>query len=134
MDEIFGLIDSLEAVILEGKKVPFSDKIMVEEHRVLQMIDKMRLVIKSNGSIIKRSIDLTKKEEPVKVHVPPTATQQAASELEAEKIKQGAHEYADYVMANIQLMITKMQTNLVKAEKVITESRSMIDQKLHPKE
>ena len=127
MDEIFGLIDALEAVVLEGKKVPFSDKIMVEEHRLLQMIDKMRLVIKSNGSIIKRSIDLTKKEE-AKPKVEPQKTDQVTAELEAEKIKKGAQEYADYVMANIQLMITKMQTNLVKAEKIITDSRSMISE------
>ncbi len=143
MDEIFGLIDSLEATILEGKKLPFSDKVILEEHKILQLVDKIRLIIKSNGTIVKRSVDLTKRSEPdtipqevipPKVVIPQTPTARAQSDKylqdakeESEKIKAGAHEYADYVMANLQLLVTKMQTNLVKAEKTITDSRALLE-------
>ncbi|MSR88856.1 MAG: hypothetical protein EXS67_04295 [Candidatus Margulisbacteria bacterium] len=143
MDEIFGLIDSLEATILEGKKLPFSDKVILEEHKILELVDKIRLIIKTNGSIVKRSVDLTKRSESEsiaqemiepKVVIPQTPTARAQSDKdlqeakqEAEKIKAGAHEYADYVMANLQLLVTKMQTNLVKAEKTITDSRALLE-------
>jgi len=142
MDELLGLLDTLEASILDGKKVPFSDKVVINERLVLTILDRMRLAIKSDGGAVRSAFAQSK---PIQHHVHPQV-QHPEPEFEAprhiqdhvadlirkaeddsEKIKTGANEYADYVLANLQLLITKMQTNLVKIERNITGGRKTID-------
>ena len=48
MSEVLGLIDALEASVLEGKKIPLTEKVVVSEVSLLEIIDKIRLVIKSD--------------------------------------------------------------------------------------
>ena len=53
-------------------------------------------------------------------------------EKELEKIKklrEGADDYAQYVLSNLQLTVTKMQNNLAKLEKNIESGRKVIDDK-----
>ncbi len=136
MNELMGLLDSLEATILEGKRIPLTDKIMLEEKKILSLVDKLRLVLKSNGSIVKRSVDQSRKEEAQKTKsdsaIPGRVPEQmedllAQAHVEAEKIKDGAKEYADYILANLQLLVTKMQKNLIKVEKGIEDGRHLIE-------
>ena len=49
--EILGLIDTLESMILEGFRVPLTKKTMINEEKVLQVIDKIRLVAQGGGSL-----------------------------------------------------------------------------------
>ncbi len=44
----------------------------------------------------------------------------------ANKIKDGANDYADYVLANLQLTLTKMQKNLIHLEKNIDSGRQIL--------
>ena len=44
----------------------------------------------------------------------------------ATKIKEGANDYADYVLANLQLTLTKMQKNLIHLEKNIESGRQIL--------
>ena len=39
------MIDELEDVIAEGKRVPFSGRLLIDEDRVLDIIDRMRVAI-----------------------------------------------------------------------------------------
>ena len=148
MDELLGLLDTLEASILDGKKVPFSDKVVINERLVLTILDRMRFAIKSDGGSVRSALGSPPthsqvQTKPVQVHTqqqadptefePPKHIRDHVSELikkaedASEKIKAGANEYADYVLANLQLLITKMQTNLVKIERNITGGRKTID-------
>ena len=136
MNELMGLLDSLEATILEGKRIPLTDKIMLEEKKILSLVDKLRLVLKSNGSIVKRLVDQSRQEEAQKTKsesaIPGRVPEQmedllAQAHVEAEKIKDGAKEYADYILANLQLLVTKMQKNLIKVEKGIEDGRHLIE-------
>ncbi len=146
MDELLGLLDTLEASILDGKKVPFSDKVVINERLVLTILDRMRLAIKSDGGVVRSaltSVSSPLQSKPMQAHPqpstdpseiePPKHVKDYVSELikkaedDSEKIKTGANEYADYVLANLQLLITKMQTNLVKIERNITGGRKTID-------
>ena len=134
MNETLGLVDTLEAMLLDGSTVPFSSRIMVDEKDMLQLIDKIRLSIKSGGRAAQTVMDLsgsvqvqTKKElnEPRPESLPEDSV--VKQQQSADKLSRGAQEYADQVMANLQLMVTKMQTNLVKFEKSIEEGRQAIE-------
>lgn len=47
--EILGLLDTLESMILEGFRVPLTKKTMIDEEKVLQVVDKIRLVAQGGG-------------------------------------------------------------------------------------
>ena len=54
--EILGLIDALEAQILDSFKVPMSKKIMIDEDKVLAILDKIRLVAQGGGGFAKKAL------------------------------------------------------------------------------
>ncbi|MFA5878915.1 MAG: hypothetical protein WC860_01935 [Candidatus Margulisiibacteriota bacterium] len=136
MDEILGLVDSLEAIILESKKIPFLDKIIIDEKRILNLIDKIRIVIRSEENIVRKAIEHQKREisnpdelilvneNQFEAKVPITLIQEA--EKESNKIKDEAKSYADYILANLQLMVTKIQKNLHTIEKGIEDGRETL--------
>lgn len=135
MNEVLGLVDALEALILDAKKIPMTDKVVLTEKTVLQIIDKIRLSVKNNGSVARRAIDVDGVDEmsqPIQIEGQDT---QRPTELlrkaqqEVQKMKEGADDYADYILANLQLMVTKLQKNLVKLEKNIESGREVIDKR-----
>jgi hypothetical protein len=65
MDELLGLLDTLEASILDGKKVPFSDKVVINERLVLTILDRMRLAIKSDGGSVRSALGSIQSHSPV---------------------------------------------------------------------
>jgi hypothetical protein len=133
MNEVLGLIDSVEATILEGKKVPFSDKVVLDERKLLILIDKLRLVIKNDPSMIRRSIETSGMvsdsviaaqtpvviETPVGIH--PDVLRQA--EEESQRVRRSADEYADNVLAHLQMVVTRAQKTLIKLEQSIDSGR-----------
>lgn len=142
MNDILGLIDSLEATLLESPKLPLSDKLIVREKTFLTLIDKIRHALKSKSNMIRESVDIgphTVQSEAVqhKVNIPElnSALSKDASALikeaqeKSKEIEDGANDYADYVLANLHLMVTKLQKNILKLEKSIEEGREIIDQK-----
>ena len=128
MNDILGLVDSLEATILESPKVPLTDKLIIEEKKILQLVDKVRLAIK-DGGIARQSIDINKEfsiQDPVQKVVKPQDNISEAQE-KARQVKQGANEYAEYVLSNLQLSITKLQNHIVKLEKNIENGREVLE-------
>ena len=43
--ELYDLIDELEDALAEGRRVPFSGRLMVDEERILDIIDRMRVAV-----------------------------------------------------------------------------------------
>ncbi|NQY73447.1 MAG: hypothetical protein HRT90_01650 [Candidatus Margulisbacteria bacterium] len=148
MSELLGLIDSIEATILESKKIPLTDKVVLEEKKILILLDKLRLAVKSNGNVIRESIEQSlnsnerheqpkptkepsQKEEPI-----PVSEEILASQLvqDAQKKSDGmvkdTKEYVDYMMANLQLMVTKVHKNLMTMENSIETSRQQLAKEL----
>jgi hypothetical protein len=130
MNDILGLVDSLEATILESPKVPLTDKLVIEEKKILQLVDKVRMAIK-NGGIARQSIDINKEiqiQDPVQ-QVAPQQSETSLSEAQekARQIKQGANEYAEYVLSNLQLSVSKLQNQLIKLEKNIENGRDVLE-------
>ncbi len=133
MNELLGMLDALEAIILDAKKVPLTEKVVVEEARMIDVIDKIRSFVKSKGDVIKEKVEYDTLNEEIQIENA-ESKQVDASEVEKElakatKIKKGAQDYATFILSNLQLTVTKMQNNLIKLEKNIESGRDMIDKK-----
>jgi len=119
--EILGLLDTLESMILDGRKVPLTKRVLINEDKVLAVIDKMRLVIQSGGGFAKDAIaskGVVQEEErrpEQKTDRPVVEMMEGRSEEEAKavevlqqayqmakEIREGADSYADEVLANLE--------------------------------
>jgi hypothetical protein len=123
MSKILGIIDALEATIFEAKKVPFSNKVILNEDELFLLIDKLRSVLKTE--IL---------QEPLQPFLAVSKNSQVSDEIQLneeneknEKIKNGADEYADFVLSNLQLAIIKMRKDLIKLESNIENGREVLD-------
>ena len=135
--EILGLLDTLESMVLEGFKVPLSHKTVVDEEKVLAVIDKMRLVVQGGGDFVKKVIDKRSGSTTTTVHPPKQSTIDfAEARKEVEKVKEnlpvssdpeekaveiienaykvskevrmGADKYADEVLSNLELTSSRI--------------------------
>ena len=135
MNDILGLIDSLEATLLEAPKLPLTDKLLIEEKKLLQLIDKLRVLIKEDGSA-RKAIDINKPMGAELVHEKSQELQKNESLGDAKKqssdIIRGANEYAEIVLSDLQLSVSKLQNQLIKLERNIENGRDILAQ--HKKE
>jgi hypothetical protein len=136
MDELLGLIDVLEATILESKKIPMTNKLILEEPMLLQLVEKIRLSVKSGSSVVRQSVEQGDIEENVDTHhIKNNDDKEVSHDLlkksvkESEEIKEGAQDYAEYILVNLHLMVTKMQKNLIKLEKNLESGRDILEKK-----
>jgi hypothetical protein len=127
--EILGLLDTLESIILEGFKIPMTKKTVINEDKVLQVIDKIRLVSQGGGSLVKNVIQVGAKHQPnvpskqelmefdepaksverFKETIPRmSAGEEKATEIIesaykiAKEVRMGADKYADEVLTNLE--------------------------------
>ncbi|MFH1386926.1 MAG: hypothetical protein ABIH50_04605 [bacterium] len=116
--EILGLLDTLESIVLDGSKIPFSKKVMVNEDELLKVIDKIRLVVQGGSDYARKAIgskggEVTEKVEVSELQPKPTGENKAAEVIEqayqmAKEIRDGADKYADEVLANIEATSTRI--------------------------
>lgn len=133
---IFGLLDALEGLILEGNRIPFSDKVVIDEKKVLLLVDKLRLVLRKGDTIVRESIENgSSKQSFSQILSTPSDTSQnsqesndmiQSAESKSEQIRSESIAYSEYILANLQLMVTKMQKNLVNVEKSLETTRETI--------
>ena len=137
MSEILGLLDALESVVLESKKIPLTENIILEERKVIDLIDKIRITVNSNGNNVRKTVDINEESsnQSDDIVIDRLKPAQKESDIleEAKKIKEGASEYAEYVLTSLQLTITKMQNNLIKLEKNIESGRNIIHKQTNEK-
>jgi len=114
--EILGLLDALESMILDGMKVPFTKKVMVDEEQLLSLIDKIRLVIQGGSDYARKAIareegkgqaetaegEERSREESKAVEVIEQAYQMA------KEVREGADRYADEILANLEATSTRI--------------------------
>jgi len=117
MNDILGLIDGLESAILDSKKIPFTDKFIIEEKIILKLIDKLRLAAKDN-SVIKQAIDIDAKESLSKTT--------SFNEPGLSDLKKEAESYAKDVLGHLQLTVTKLQQKLGHLEKTLENGRERL--------
>lgn len=127
---MLGLLDSLEATILEGFKVPMSKKVIVNEEQVLMLIDKIRLVIQGGSNFAKKAINrdhairvsppanfetketvVVEEKQPAS---PSSSTKERSAEIVqeayqiAQQVREGADKYADEVLSNLELTSSRI--------------------------
>ena len=130
--QLLGLIDTLEAIILKSKKIPMTDKVILEEKKLLSLIDKIRLVIKQGEGVIRKSIEKEieekKKKQMTMEMEPENEAQNIINDAysKARQIRDGADEYADQILGNLQIIITKMQRNALKLDQVLENGRNRL--------
>ena len=134
MSEILGILETLEVLVNDAKPVPFSKKVMVNQSRLLELIDKLKFVSKRMEI---EAVDATQNVmdnraatdefNPAK----DSAVQMVVlAKQEAKEIRHSAAEYADNVLSKLQLLVTKMQKNLHRLEDNIKNGRLSMDENL----
>ncbi len=120
--EVLGLLDHLESIVLDSAKLPFSKKVVVDEDKLLTVIDKIRMVLQGGGDFAKKAIGKSEEAaaapgeqtvaEAEAEHRPP-AESKAVEVMEqaykmAKEIREGADKYADEVLANLEATSTRI--------------------------
>lgn len=126
MNDILAIVDALESRILEGKKVPFTDKVMLAEQPLLMLIDKIRITLKNEPDTIRRAVEMDTETPPVTPK--PSSDPLKKAQTDASRIREDATVYADNVLAHLQLIVTKMQKNIIKLEQNLESGRTMLIQ------
>lgn len=130
------LVDRLEDLIAEGKKVPLTSSVMVNEQKIYDIIDEIRASfpdeIKQARWIVKERQEMLDEAEKEAGRIIEEANQKAAglaaeteivklAEGEADKIMEnarsqereirlGAEDYADEMLANLEVNLGKLLT------------------------
>jgi hypothetical protein len=119
--EILGLLDHLESIVLDSAKLPFTKKIVVDEEKLLSVIDKIRMVLQGGNDYAKNKI-IGRNEtgaaeeatiESVEAERRPQAENKSVEVMEqaykmAKEIREGADKYADEVLANLEATSTRI--------------------------
>lgn len=142
--EILGLLDTLESIVLDSSKIPFTKKVVVDEEKLLSIIDKIRLVIQGGTDFAKKAIgrnDGTEdSDEMVQPQAPiPEMEGKSRSEAKAveiieqayrmaKEVREGADKYADEILANLESTSTRVlrtvkagRDRLAKTTQVVSE-------------
>jgi len=112
--ELLGLLDTLESMILDGMKVPFTKKIMVDEEKLLAVIDKIRLVIQGGSDYARKAIARDEgKGQAVESEERSHEESKAVEVIEqayqmAKEVREGADRYADEILANLEATSTRI--------------------------
>ena len=138
MGDIDSLIESFSLDLEDCPLLPFTSKVVIEKRQIQDFLSDIRECIlqakstsekqsnqiKDSDSTYHTGVSYDQKTTPIEVVNAFEKEVQATQN--ALKIKEGANDYADYVLANLQLMITKMHKNLMHLEKNIESGRQIL--------
>jgi hypothetical protein len=114
--EILGLLDTLESMILDSTKVPFSKKVIVDEDKLLSLVDKIRLVLQGGVDFARKAIGRDESREAAAEAAPAEKSKEANKAVEvieqayqmSKEIREGADKYADEVLSNLEATSTRI--------------------------
>lgn len=121
------MIDELEDVIAEGKRVPFSGRLLIDEDRVLDIIDRMRVAVPEELRQARRIIGeqerlISEAQERVQQVLQEQGLLAAIeaerarlleqAEREARAVRAGADEYARQVLEELEQRLLKVITSV----------------------
>lgn len=121
------MIDELEDKLAEGRRVPFSGRLMVDEERILDVIDRMRVAVPEELKQARRIIQeqdrlLAEAQARVQQVLEERGLLAAIeeerqrllqqAEEEAAQVRAGADEYARQVLEELQERLEKLLTSV----------------------
>jgi hypothetical protein len=125
--ELDRLIDELEDALAEGRRVPFSGRLMVDEERILDIIDRMRVAVPEELKHAKRVIgeqdrliaeararvQATLQEEGLQAAIDSERERLLAmAERDAQIIRSGADDYARQVLEELEQRLQKIMASV----------------------
>ncbi len=134
--ELDNLIDELEDVLVEGRRVPFSGRLLIDEERILDVIDRMRVAVPEELKQARRIIgeqDRLLNEAQVRVQqaleeqglLAAVEEERARlieqAEREAANIRAGADDYARQVLEELHDRLTKLASNVENGLKTLQQ-------------
>ncbi len=141
----YRVIDKLETVVRDGVWLPFGWR-AINSDRVLDLIEKLRSTLPEDGSRTKKSVDAADRAGDVTSQTPPagqveetknkaadrsdliTGAQARADEIVAQAqaaardIRRGADEYADHVLASLDVSLGKALAAVQKGRQTLAMS------------
>ncbi len=134
--DIVALVDKLEDLVAEGKKVPLTSSVMINEEKVFEIIDEIRASfpdeIKQARWIVKERQEMLDEAEKEATRIQDEAQQKAESmaaeteiarlaeeqasqtveeaQAKEREIRLGAEDYADEMLANLEVNLGKLLT------------------------
>jgi len=134
--DIMGLIDRMEDVIANGRKVPLSGSVVIQEHKIYEIIDELRAalpeelkqarwIVKERQEMIDeaekeanriidegrmRAEEMTDDMEVVKLAQRRANEIIEAAQAREREIRLGAEDYADEMLANLEVNLGKLLT------------------------
>ncbi|OGC11406.1 hypothetical protein A3K48_02705 [candidate division WOR-1 bacterium RIFOXYA12_FULL_52_29] len=141
--EILGLLDTLESIILDSTKVPFSKKVIVDEVKVLSIIDKIRLVLQGGSDFAKKAIvrhdagdAAVHSQVGGEGHEPHKEgfegkTQEVIEQAYqlAKEIRGGADKYADEVLANLEATSVRILRTIKAGREQLSKTTQVKEEK-----
>ncbi|GAB4435172.1 MAG: hypothetical protein OHK0015_25730 [Chloroflexi bacterium OHK40] len=125
--ELDDLIDELEDALAEGRRVPFSGRLLVDEERILDIIDRMRVAIPEEHKRARRIVQeqerlIAEAQARVQQVLEERGLLEAVegerarllqrAEQEAAQVRAGADEYARQVLEELDERLTKLVTSV----------------------
>jgi hypothetical protein len=125
--ELDDLIDELEDALAEGRRVPFSGRLMVDEERILDIIDRMRVAVPEELKQARRVIgEQERLLSEARAQVQQTMEEQgllAAVEAErarlldeaardAQGVRAGADDYARQVLEELEQRLARLSASV----------------------
>jgi hypothetical protein len=120
------LIDELEDALAEGRRVPFSGRLLVDEERILDIIDRMRVAVPEELKQARRVIGEQERllgEAQARVRealeeqglLAAVEAERARlielAERDAAKVRAGADEYARQVLEDLEQSLVRLSTS-----------------------
>lgn len=126
-EDVDGLIDMLEALVAEGRRVPFGRKLMIDEDRLLDLVDRLRTAIPAE---VKQAHQMLDQRDQILDQARAEARRSLEerglldalekerrqildeAEREAERTRTEADRYARSVLIDLQERLDKFQTSV----------------------
>lgn len=121
------MIDELEDALAEGRRVPFSGRLLVDEERILDIIDRMRVAVPEELKQARRVISEQERllgearnqvqqalEEQGLLAAIETERQRliAEAERDAQAVRAGADDYARQVLEELEQRLSKLSASV----------------------
>jgi cell division septum initiation protein DivIVA len=125
--ELDQLIDELEDVLAQGRRVPFSGRLLVDEEKLLDIIDRMRVAVPEELKQARRVIAEQERligDAQARVQVvlqeqgllaaveAERARMLEQAQREAQTVRNGADEYARQVLEDLSARLGKIQVSV----------------------
>ena len=126
--QLLGLIDAIESTLLDSKRIPLTDQMIISEKVILPMLQKLRQLAQNETSIPKRlqtsQRDFEKPQKP-KYDVGASALSPEARSIieKAKKIESGADHYAHEVLTQLQIVATLILRQIKNSKKQLEDKK-----------